>query len=43
MNSVDPGAGNVEEVEHDIFTMSLGGKDYIWDGGTVDQELAKGW
>ena len=43
MQSVNPGAGDIEEVEQDFYAVRLSGKDYIWEGGAVHQELTKGW
>ena len=43
METVDPGAGNVEEVVQNIRAMRLGSQDYCWDGGTVDKELTEVW
>ena len=46
METIDPGAGYMEEVVQNIRAFGLRGQDYCWYGGTVNQELTEvgaGW
>ena len=36
VETIDPGAGYMEEVVQNIRAMRLGSQDYCWDGGTVN-------
>ena len=41
VETIDPGAGYMEEVVQNIRAFGLRGQDYCWYGGTVNQELTE--
>ena len=36
VETIDPGAGYMEEMVQDFGALCLGSQDYCWDGGTVN-------